>query len=42
MLDLAFLRQNRDLVARAAAQKNVAVDLDALLALDADVRSAKR
>jgi seryl-tRNA synthetase len=41
MLDLAFLRQNRDLVARAAEQKNVAVDLDALLALDADVRSAR-
>ena len=31
MLDLAFLRQNRDLVARAAAQKNVAIDLDAIL-----------
>jgi seryl-tRNA synthetase len=41
MLDLAFLRQNRDLVARAASQKNVAVDLDALLALDGQVRAAK-
>lgn len=41
MLDLAFLRAHRDLVARAAEQKNVAVDLDALLALDQDVRSAK-
>lgn len=41
MLDLAFLRQNRDLVARAAEQKNVAIDLDALLALDVEVRGAK-
>jgi seryl-tRNA synthetase len=41
MLDLAFLRANRDRVATAAAQKNVAVDLDALLALDGEVRSAK-
>ena len=41
MLDLAFLRAHRELVARAAEQKNVAVDLDALLALDGDVRSAK-
>ena len=41
MLDLAFLRQNRDLVARAAEQKNVAIDLDALLALDGEVRGAK-
>ncbi|GAA4024187.1 serine--tRNA ligase [Sphingomonas swuensis] len=41
MLDLAFIRQNRDLVARAAADKNVAVDLDRLLMLDGEVRSAK-
>jgi seryl-tRNA synthetase len=41
MLDLAFLRHNRDLVARAAAQKNVAIDLDALLALESDVRATK-
>ena len=41
MLDLAFLRQNRDLVARAASQKNVALDLDQLLNLDAEVRAGK-
>ncbi|GLR47899.1 serine--tRNA ligase [Sphingomonas astaxanthinifaciens] len=41
MLDLAFIRQNRDAVALAATQKNVAVDLDTLLALDAEVRGAK-
>ncbi|HYW14642.1 MAG TPA: serine--tRNA ligase [Allosphingosinicella sp.] len=41
MLDLAFLRANRDLVARAASQKNVALDLDALLALDAEIRSSR-
>jgi seryl-tRNA synthetase len=41
MLDLAFLRANHDRVAVAAAQKNVTVDLDALLALDGEVRSAK-
>jgi seryl-tRNA synthetase len=42
MLDLAYLRANRDLVARAASQKNVTLDLDQLLALDAEVRSAKQ
>jgi seryl-tRNA synthetase len=41
MLDLAFLRANRDLVARAASQKNVSVDLDAILALEGDVRGTK-
>ncbi|GAA4029773.1 serine--tRNA ligase [Sphingomonas rosea] len=41
MLDLAFIRQNRDAVALAAAQKNVAIDLDTLLALDAEVRGSK-
>jgi seryl-tRNA synthetase len=41
MLDLAFLRQNRDLVALAASQKNVAVDLDAILALEGEVRGTK-
>ena len=41
MLDLVFLRHNRDLVARAASQKNVAIDLDALLALEAEVRANK-
>jgi len=41
MLDLAFIRAHRDAVARAAEQKNVAIDLDELLALDGKVRSAK-
>ena len=41
MLDLAFLRQNRDLVARAASQKNVAIDLDSILALEGEVRGTK-
>ena len=41
MLDLAFLRHNRDLVAQAAAQKNVSIDLDAVLALDAQTRAER-
>ena len=41
MLDLAFIRQNRDLVAKAAAQKNVALDLDAFLAIDVEIRAAR-
>ena len=41
MLSLAFIRENRGVVEKAIADKNVAVDLDALLALDAEVREAK-
>ncbi|HMG46259.1 MAG TPA: serine--tRNA ligase [Allosphingosinicella sp.] len=41
MLSLAFIRDNPDLVRRAIAAKNVALDLDALLALDAEVRALK-
>jgi len=41
MLSLDFIRQNRDAVALACEVKNVAVDLDALLGLDGDVRGLK-
>jgi seryl-tRNA synthetase len=41
MLDLAFVRHHRDQVERACALKNVSLDLDALLALDGEVRAAK-
>jgi len=41
MLSLAFIRENPDIVRTAIAQKNVALDLDALLALDAEVRALK-
>ncbi|MGE5723261.1 MAG: serine--tRNA ligase [Sphingomonadales bacterium] len=41
MLSLSFIRDNRDLVEKAIAQKNVALDLGALLALDAEVRAMK-
>lgn len=41
MLSLAFIRENRATVEKALADKNVSVDLDALLALDAEVREAK-
>jgi seryl-tRNA synthetase len=41
VLSLAFIRDNRDAVRKAAADKNVGLDLDALLGLDAEVREAK-
>jgi seryl-tRNA synthetase len=41
MLNLAFIRDNPDAVRKAAEQKNVALDVDALLSLDATVRSLK-
>jgi seryl-tRNA synthetase len=41
MLSLAFIREHPDLVRKAIAQKNVALDLDALLALDGEVRALK-
>lgn len=41
MLSLPFIRANREIVERAIADKNVALDLDALLALDAEVRESK-
>ena len=42
MLSLNFVRENRELIAKAIADKNVGVDLDALLTLDAIVRSMKQ
>jgi seryl-tRNA synthetase len=41
MLSLNFTRDNPDLIRKAIADKNVALDLDALLALDGDVRGMK-
>ena len=41
MLSLQFIRENPDTVRAAIAQKNVALDLDALLALDGEVRGLK-
>src|SRR5688572_24914178 len=41
MLSLAFIRANPDLVRTAVAQKGASLDLDALLALDGEVREQK-
>ena len=41
MLSLAFIREHPEAVRTAIAQKNVALDLDALLALDGEVRGLK-
>ena len=41
MLGMDFIRANREVVERAIRDKGVALDLDALIALDAAVRSAK-
>jgi seryl-tRNA synthetase len=41
MLSLPFIRENPDVVRKAIAQKNVALDLDALLGLDGEVRALK-
>jgi seryl-tRNA synthetase len=41
MLSLGFIRENPETVARAIADKHVALDLDALLALDGEVRALK-
>ncbi len=41
MLSLPFIRENPDLVRKAAADKNVPLDLDDLLAIDAEVRRLK-
>ena len=41
MLSLAFIRDNADTVRAAIAAKNVAVDLDRLIALDGEVRGLK-
>jgi seryl-tRNA synthetase len=41
MLSLHYIRENPAVVARAIADKNVALDLDTLLALDGEVRTLK-
>lgn len=41
MLSLPFIREHPDVLRTAIAQKNVALDLDALLALDGEVRALK-
>ena len=41
MLSMDYIKANRDTVAGAIRDKGVCLDLDALLALDAEVRSAK-
>jgi seryl-tRNA synthetase len=41
MLSLQFIRENLDKVRRAVEQKNVTLDLDGLIALDAEVREMK-
>jgi seryl-tRNA synthetase len=41
LLSLAYIRENRERVARAIAEKNVSLDLDRLLALDGEVRELK-
>ena len=41
MLDMNFIKSNRADVERAIREKGVGIDLDALLALDAEVRGAK-
>jgi seryl-tRNA synthetase len=41
MLSLQFIRENPDAVRRAAEAKNMPLDLDALLALDGEVRALK-
>ncbi len=41
MLSLSFIRDNVDLVRKAVADKNVTLDLDALLSLDGEVRERK-
>jgi seryl-tRNA synthetase len=41
MLSLSFIRENRDAVRKAIADKGAAVDLDALLEIDAEVRGLK-
>ena len=41
MLSLQFIRDNREVIEQAIAAKNVRLDLDALLALDHEVRAMK-
>ena len=42
MLDLAFIRENPELLKEVARQRNTAVDIDALLMIDAQLRETRR
>jgi seryl-tRNA synthetase len=42
MLDIAFIRENPDVIKKAAADKRMPVDIDRLLALDAELREGGR
>src|SRR5262249_17253637 len=42
MLDLAFIREHPDLIKEVARRRNTPVDMDALLAIDAELRETRR
>ena len=42
MLDLAFIREHPDLIKEVARRRKTAVDVDALLAIDSDLRATRR
>ena len=42
MLDLAFIREHPDLIKETARRRKTAVDVDALLALDSELRETRR
>jgi len=42
MLDIAFIREHPDLVKDVARRRKTAVDVDALLALDNQLRATRR
>jgi seryl-tRNA synthetase len=42
MLDLAFIRENPELLKEVARQRNTSVDIDALLSVDAELRDTRR
>jgi seryl-tRNA synthetase len=42
MLDLAFIRENPELLKEVARQRNTAVDIDALLMIDTQLRETRR
>jgi seryl-tRNA synthetase len=42
MLDLAFIREHPELIKDVARRRHTAVDVDALLAVDADLRATRR
>ncbi len=42
MLDLAFIREHPDLIKEVARRRKTAVDVDALLAIDSELRNVRR